>query len=112
MSVENPIASEVAEAAKPSLPPSRGRFLRRRAAAKYLTDLGLTTAFNTLQKLATTGGGPVFYKFGRWPLYREEDLDDYALARLSGPLASTSQPFLKPSSVRPSRVGQAAETHP
>src|SRR3974390_466525 len=89
MSVKNPAAPDIAEAAEPSLPTSRRPLMRRRAAAEYLTDRGLPTAFNTLQKLATTGGGPVVHKFGRWPIYREEDLDSWALSRLSGPLAST-----------------------
>jgi hypothetical protein len=55
MSVETPEIADVAGEA--SLPPSRRPLMRRRAAAQYLTDRGLPTAFNTLQKLATIGGG-------------------------------------------------------
>jgi hypothetical protein len=91
MSVESTIAPEIAPAAGPKLNASGRSFMRRREAVEYLASLGLPIAFNTLQKLATTGGGPVFRHFGRWPIYRREDLEDWARSRLSGPKASTSQ---------------------
>jgi hypothetical protein len=91
MSVENITAPKVASPAEPP-PANSGRaFIRRREAAEYLASIGLPIAFNTLQKLATTGGGPVFRKFGRWPVYRREDLEAWARSRLSKPKASTSQ---------------------
>jgi hypothetical protein len=109
MSVETLSPPKTAEHAKPALPTSIRPFLRRRAAAKYLTDRGLPTAFNTLQKLATTGGGPVFRKFGRWPLYREEDLDDWARTRLSEPMTSTPPAKKRPA---PSRRQRSAAATP
>ena len=39
-------------------------FLLRKEAARYLTDKGLPVSANTLQKNATTGGGPEYQIFG------------------------------------------------
>lgn len=64
--------------------------LRRKAAAKYLTERGLPIAPQTLAKYAVTGGGPVYRRFGRIPLYRAADLDSWALARLGPAQSSTS----------------------
>lgn len=46
--------------------------LRRKDAAKYL---GLSP--RTLEKLATTGGGPPFYKLGTAVIYDTDDLDTW-----------------------------------
>jgi hypothetical protein len=70
-------------------PPPR-QYMRRREAAGYLTENGYPVAPNTLTKLASVGGGPVFRKFGRWPVYAPPDLDDWARTRLSAPMRSTS----------------------
>jgi hypothetical protein len=60
------------------------RYLRRAQAASYLTDvIGLPCATNTLNKLATIGGGPPFHKAGRIPLYKTDDLERWATARVS-----------------------------
>lgn len=60
------------------------RYLRRAQAASYLTDvIGLPCAKNTLDKLATIGGGPPFHKAGRIPLYKADDLERWATARVS-----------------------------
>lgn len=40
------------------------RYLNRREAAAYLTERGLKTSFNTLQKMVTTGGGPLYQIYG------------------------------------------------
>ncbi|MEH2566084.1 hypothetical protein [Bradyrhizobium sp. AZCC 2289] len=70
---------------------SSPKFLRRRLAAKYLSeDWGLPTAASTLAKKAVVGGGPAFHSAGRIPLYDREELDRYAKAKLGKPRKSTS----------------------
>ncbi len=67
------------------------RLLRRKEAARYLTEQrGLPISAQTLAKYATVGGGPAFRKFGRFPLYQVEDLDAWAHSRLGPPQRSTS----------------------
>lgn len=67
------------------------RRFRRAAASEYiLENWGLRYAPTTLAKLACVGGGPVFEHFGRWPVYRQEDLDSWVTSRLSGRKCSTS----------------------
>jgi hypothetical protein len=66
--------------------------LRRAEAAEFLRDrFGIRIAPTTLAKLACLGGGPRFRKFGRWPLYPEEELISWAERRLSGIVSSTSE---------------------
>jgi hypothetical protein len=67
------------------------RFLRRKAASAYLhKTYGLDRAPSTLAKLAVIGGGPVFRRINRVPLYSTDDLDDWVSSKLSGPMRSTS----------------------
>jgi hypothetical protein len=67
------------------------KVLRRRDAAQYVQDnWGLPCAYQTLAKLAVIGGAPVFRKAGRYPLYRLEDLDGWAAAKIGHPRTSTS----------------------
>jgi hypothetical protein len=71
------------------MPTSR---LRRKAASHYLIENhGLPCAPGTLAKYAVIGGGPVFWRAGRIPLYDPRDLDAFAASKLSGPLRSTSE---------------------
>jgi hypothetical protein len=65
-------------------------FLTRRQAADYLTERGLPIAWRTLQKMATTGGGPIYQLFGKRAVYTYPNLDAYAAERLSAPRRSTS----------------------
>jgi hypothetical protein len=66
--------------------------LRRAAASKYLLEkYGIERAVGTLSKLAVTGGGPPFSHAGRIPLYDPNDLDQWALSLLSGPVRSNSE---------------------
>jgi hypothetical protein len=67
------------------------RFIRRREAAKYLTDKYGFGAYRTLLKGAVSGDTPAFHKAGRIVLYTREALDVWALAKISGPLKSTSE---------------------
>jgi|SRR5262249_49279445 len=68
------------------------KFLRRKAASDYLREThGLERAASTLAKLAVIGGGPIFRRAGRIPLYSPEDLDAWAESLLSAPMRSTSE---------------------
>ena len=65
--------------------------LRRSAASDYIKcKWGLSYKSNTLAKLATVGGGPPYELFGRWPVYREAELDKWVEGRLTELKASTS----------------------
>src|SRR5262249_41281887 len=67
------------------------RLLRRKTASEYLLEThGLDRAPSTLAKLAVIGGGPVFRRIGRVPLYAEDDLDKWVASKLSAPMRSTS----------------------
>ncbi len=67
------------------------KFLRRKAASKYLDEKwGLPRAASTLAKLAVIGGGPIFRKAGRIPLYEPADLDKYAEDQLGRTMRSTA----------------------
>jgi hypothetical protein len=67
-------------------------YLRRRAAAEYLREQrGIPCSEKTLAKLACIGGGPLYRRFGRIPLYLIADLDAYANAKISEPVQSTSE---------------------
>jgi hypothetical protein len=66
-------------------------YLPRRQAAEYLTKKGLPITWRTLQKWATTGGGPLYRLFGNKAVYVPADLDAWAEAKLSKPRHSTSE---------------------
>jgi len=70
----------------------RERYLDRREAAQYLTDQrGLRISRNTLQKMATLGGGPPYRLFGIRAVYLAEDLDQWAASKLSAKRVSASE---------------------
>ncbi len=67
------------------------RFRRRVDAATYVREkYGLPCSPAWLAKLAVVGGGPIFQKAGRTPLYTDDSLDAWAESRLSPPMRSTS----------------------
>ena len=67
------------------------RYLRRAAAAHHVRETwGLPCSSKWLAKLAVTGGGPVYRKAGRFPVYTAGDLDAWAESRLGSPRRSTS----------------------
>lgn len=69
------------------------RYLRRADAASYVqTSYGFPCSPQWLAKLAVVGGGPLFHKAGRTPLYAPSDLDAWARARIGRPRQSTSDP--------------------
>src|SRR4051794_22382583 len=65
--------------------------LRRKAASRYLHEVhGVVRAPSTLAKLAVIGGGPVFRRLGRDPVYTTCSLDDWVASKLTGPMRCTS----------------------
>jgi hypothetical protein len=67
------------------------RFFRRAQAATYVQVIyGFPCSRQWLAKLAVVGGGPIYRKAGRTPIYAPEDLDAWALARIGMPQRSTS----------------------
>lgn len=67
------------------------RFLRRADAAVYIqSSYGFPCSRQWLAKLAVIGGGPVYRKAGRTPIYAPADLDAWARARIGEPQRSTS----------------------
>jgi hypothetical protein len=67
------------------------RYLTRQESASYLSERGLLVSKNTLQKFATTGGGPEYSIFGNRALYTPQNLDAWAEARLTASRKSTSE---------------------
>lgn len=68
-------------------------YMRRADAASYLTDTyGFPCSKAWLAKLASTGGGPVYRKAGRVPIYSQSDLDAWGEARLSAPFRASGIP--------------------
>jgi hypothetical protein len=68
------------------------RFLRRSEAAEYVVNhYGFPCSRQWLAKLAVIGGGPVFHKAGRYPVYEPSELDRWAEARIGPPQRSTSE---------------------
>lgn len=70
---------------------NRPRLRRSEVPAYLLDNHGIPVALATLNKLASTGGGPAMQYSGRIPLYHVDDLDRWANERLSKPVASTSE---------------------
>ena len=67
------------------------RLLRRTEAAEHIQQKwGYPCSPRTLAKYAVIGGGPVFRRAGRFPLYSIPDLDDWVASKLSPPMRSTS----------------------
>jgi hypothetical protein len=73
------------------VPETLDTLLTRRDAAAALTAAGFPVARATLATRASRGGGPPYRRWGRVPLYRWGDLLDWAQARLSTPIRSTSE---------------------
>ena len=67
------------------------RYFTRKEAEGYLAERGVRYSWRTLQKLATTGGGPVYRLCGGRALYLTADLDRWLDERMSPPRRSTAQ---------------------
>ena len=66
-------------------------YLRRTCAAQYIRETwGLPCSSKWLAKLAVVGGGPIYRKAGRFPVYSQTDLDVWAESRIGAPRRSTS----------------------
>ena len=83
-----------------AIPENPDALLRRNEVARALTDSGYPTATSTLAWLASMGGGPIFSKYGRFPVYRWGDALDWAVSRLSRPVKSTSELTATPTEAR------------
>lgn len=71
---------------------SQSQFMRRADAARYIREsYGIPCAAPTLAKYACVGGGPVFRKAGKFPIYSRDDLDAWANQRTSQRVSSTSE---------------------
>jgi hypothetical protein len=67
-------------------------WMRRRDASQYLLERhGIRHAEQTLAKLAVKGKGPRFQLRGRYPVYSQELLDEYAAGRSVGTVRSTGE---------------------
>jgi len=67
------------------------RYRRRADAARYVRETwGLPCSASWLAKLAVVGGGPIFRKAGRFPIYLDRDLDSWSEGRIGAPRHSTS----------------------
>jgi hypothetical protein len=67
------------------------RYFRRAEAAHYVRETwGMPCSSKWLAKLAVVGGGPIYRKAGRFPLYTADDLDYWAESRLGAARRSTS----------------------
>ena len=63
------------------------QYLTEKQASSDLSDeLGLKISEKTLSKYITTGGGPVYYKFGNRVVYAANDLNDWVNNKMSKPL--------------------------
>jgi len=70
---------------------SPARYMRRKEAADYVTTIyGFPCSRQWLAKLAVVGGGPLYRKAGRTPLYAPADLDQWAESRIGEARRSTS----------------------
>lgn len=73
------------------------KYMRRDQAAEYVKETwSQPCSRSLLAQLAMSGQGPVFRLAGRFPVYTESDLDDWARSRISAPRRSTSSEHRSP----------------
>lgn len=65
--------------------------LTREKSAAYLSELGYPMTPQRLAKLAVSGGGPAYRRWGNVAVYRVDDLLAWIDERSGAPLAHTSQ---------------------
>ena len=75
------------------------RLYSRKDAARYLPELGLETAPQTLARKFHEGTGPLCTHVGVRAMYWKSDLDDYFQAHVSAPRRSSSE-LRRPGGVR------------
>lgn len=78
------------------------RLYSRKDAARYLTELGLETAPQTLARKFHEGTGPLCTHVGERAMYRKAHLDAYFAAQVSAPRRSSSE-SKRPSDLRPAQ---------
>jgi hypothetical protein len=66
--------------------------LSRREAARYLTDLGLEMAAQTLARKFHEGTGPLCTHVGDRAMYRQSHLDAYFTSQVSAPRRCSREP--------------------
>lgn len=67
------------------------KYLRRNEAASFVREKwAMPCSPKWLAKLAVVGGGPIYRKAGRYPIYLPADLDAWAQSRIGAPQRSTS----------------------
>jgi len=76
--------------------------LTRAAAAKFLGENGLPIAPNTLAKKACDGSGPPYQVWNGQATYDDQDLLDWAVAKLGPKLRSTAE---RPAKAAPTDAG-------
>jgi hypothetical protein len=64
----------------------------RKEAARYLTELGLVTAMQTLARKFHEGTGPLCTHVADRAMYRKSHLDAYFRAKVSAPRRSSNEP--------------------
>jgi hypothetical protein len=79
------------EQAMTAIPDSLDALLTRTQNAAALTEAGYPTSPATLSTKATRGGGPPYQMWGPRVVYRWGDSLEWAKARLSAPVRSTSE---------------------
>jgi hypothetical protein len=79
-----------------SIPDNPDALLTRAKTADALTEAGYPITKATLDTKATRGGGPEFQKWGPRPLYRWGTSLNWAKARLSESVSSTSELHANP----------------
>lgn len=69
-----------------------GPLMSRKEAARYLTQLGLQTAPQTLARKFCEGKGPLCTSLNRRAMYYRKHLDDWFAEQLAAPRLSSSAP--------------------
>jgi hypothetical protein len=73
------------------------KYRRRAQASEYVQNTwGIPCSIRWLAKLAVEGGGPIFHKVGRFPMYAPTDLDGWAEGRVGRAQRSTSDSAQQP----------------
>lgn len=70
----------------------RDRLFSRKEAARYLSELGLATAPQTLARKFHEGNGPLCTHVGNRAMYRKSHLDAYFATLISVPRKSSAEP--------------------
>lgn len=67
-------------------------YLSRDDAASFLQQKGLPVTKNQLAKLANAGRGPLYYRLGKYAVYRHEDLVKWLASELKPAMSGRTLP--------------------